>query len=342
MIEEITPNLYKIKIPLPDLPLKTLNSYLIKSHDRFLIIDTGMDREECAYEMTSCLRKLDVSLKNTDFFITHFHIDHLGLVARLATETSAVYFNEREALIVNQIVKKLKEPIEFFRSYGYPFELFRIGGYPEDELRRLIIQYHPILKYGLKTSMDFHILKEGDAIEVGDYYLKCIETPGHSPGHTCLYEPDERLLIAGDHLLLDIAPNVLMSSYHENPLSDYLASLDKVYSLDVDLVLPGHGPIFGDHRKRIRELKRHHEVRAEEILSILKRGKQTAYEIASQVSWHVDYRSWSDFPPQQKLLAVGETLAHLRYLEESVNREVVKDGIVMFSLKGLNGSRNPC
>ena len=101
MVEEVLPNTYKIEIPLPKNPLKALNSYLIKGQERFLIIDTGMNREECMHEMLSCLGGLSVDLKKTDFFITHLHADHLGLVGNLTTDTSKVYFNELEASIVN-------------------------------------------------------------------------------------------------------------------------------------------------------------------------------------------------------------------------------------------------
>ena len=73
MIEEILRNLYKIEIPLPESPLKSLNSYVIKAQDRNLIIDTGMNREECLNAMISGLRKLAVDIKKPDFFITHLH-----------------------------------------------------------------------------------------------------------------------------------------------------------------------------------------------------------------------------------------------------------------------------
>ena len=54
-----------------------------------------MNREECIREMNSALQELDVDLKKTDFFITHLHADHLGLVANLASDTSKVYYGER-------------------------------------------------------------------------------------------------------------------------------------------------------------------------------------------------------------------------------------------------------
>ncbi len=97
MIEKIFDDLYRLEIPLPRSPLKALNSYLIRGEDRFLIIDTGMNRETCLKAMRACLKELEVDLNKTDFFITHLHADHLGLIAHLATDSSKVYFSRAEA-----------------------------------------------------------------------------------------------------------------------------------------------------------------------------------------------------------------------------------------------------
>jgi len=93
MIEELLPDLYRVEVPLPRSPLKALNSYIIKGNGRFLIVDTGMNREECLIPMRSALEKLNIDLEKTDFFITHLHADHSGLVGKLSTDSSKVYFN---------------------------------------------------------------------------------------------------------------------------------------------------------------------------------------------------------------------------------------------------------
>jgi hypothetical protein len=64
MIEEIVTNLYKIEIPLPESPLKSVDSYVIKSQGRNLIIDTGMNREECLNAMMAGLKELAVRIEN--------------------------------------------------------------------------------------------------------------------------------------------------------------------------------------------------------------------------------------------------------------------------------------
>ena len=104
-------------------------------------------------------------------------------------------------------------------------------------------------------------------------------------------------------------------------------------ALDVDLILPGHRRIWKSHKDRIAELKVHHHARLNEVIAALKDGDKTAYQIAPCIMWDIDYASWDDFPPQQKWFAVGETVAHVEYLEETsaVNRKI-KNGRIVFSL----------
>ncbi|MGB2798569.1 MAG: MBL fold metallo-hydrolase [Dehalococcoidia bacterium] len=324
MIEEILPNLYRAEIPLPRNPLKAVNSYMIRGDGRFLIVDTGMNREECIREMDSALQELGVDLEKTDFFITHLHADHLGLVGNLATDSSTVYFSEREASYMSAPRRE--------GSREDQATVYRSNGFPEDELERAI-GTHPGHLYGPKRPIVFSTLKEGDSIEIGDFSFTCIDTPGHTPGHMCLYESSKKILMSGDHILLDITPNICFWPRMDDALKEYLASLDKVYPLDVDLVLPGHRTIWNDHRRRIEELHAHHQGRLNEVLFALEEGEKTAYEIAPCISWDVNYKSWDLFPPPQKWFATGEVIAHITYLEriEMIKREV-KEGTIMYSL----------
>jgi len=324
MIEEILPNLYRAEIPLPRNPLKAVNSYMIKGDGRFLIVDTGMNREECIREMNSALRELDVDLKRTDFFITHLHADHLGLVPNLASDTSKVYYGERRTPGTST-----PRPGTGLED---PAAVYRMNGFPEDELERAI-GAHPGRLYGPGRPIEFSTVKEGDSISIGDFSFSCIETPGHTPGHMCLYEPNRKIFMSGDHILLDITPNICFWPQMDDALGEYLASLDKVYPLDVDLLLPGHRMISHDHKKRIEELHAHHQVRLNEVLSALEDGEKTGYEIASLVTWDVDYKSWELFPPSQKWFATGEVIAHITYLvRKEMIREEVRGGKVAYSL----------
>ncbi len=318
MIEEIFPDLYKIEIPLPESPLRAINSYLIKGAERSLIVDTGMNRAECRRVLLSSLEKLGVDLKMTDFFITHLHTDHLGLVADLADKSAKVYFNYIEASM-----------LDFRKHWEESSAFYRVNAFPAEEIKKAL-EGHPGFKYNMSEMVHFSTVKDGDTIEVGKYRFHCIETPGHSAGHTCLYEASKKILVSGDHILLDITPNVSLWLPERNVLKQYLASLDKIYLLDVNLVLPGHGRPFNNLRQRIIELKQHHRERADEILSILNSKVMNAYQISSRMSCDIEYGSWEEFPASQKWFAMGETLSHLKYLEDegSVHSEMQGGNIV--------------
>lgn len=275
MIEEVLPGLYRTEIPLPKSPLRSLNSYVIRGKDRFLIIDTGMNREECLTLMLANLEELKVDLAKADFFITHFHADHLGLIARLATASSKIYFNHTEASFMHY-----KQGEEQWRQTG---EFYISHGFPGDELK-LALQGHPGYKYNPKSHVEFCTVKEDDTIEIGNYSFHCVETPGHTPGHMCLYEPRKKILVSGDHILFDITPNITYWAELGDSLRSYLASLEKVYALDVDIVLPGHRRLVNDHKSRIRELQRHHQERLKEALVALHDGEKTAWEVAPHIT----------------------------------------------------------
>lgn len=329
MIEEILADLYKIEIPLPGNPLRAVNSYVIKTPERNLIIDTGWNREECMNAMQAGLRELDVNLGRTDFFITHLHTDHIGLVPTLMTGTSKVYFNQPDAHSIENSDAR----------WNYFFSYAQMSGLPENELQG-ILQSHPGYKYRTKERLAFTILKEGDRMTMGEYSFKCVETPGHTEGHMCLYEPKKKIFVSGDHILNSITPNIQLWSERWNPLETYLMSLDKVYGLDIELILPGHRPIFRNCKGRIQELRDHHQKRVDEILSILKKGSRDAFQVASQMSWDIAdvYDSFDLFPATQKWFATGEAIAHLKYLEEK--GMVRRDGSgnkILYSLSTMNG-----
>jgi glyoxylase-like metal-dependent hydrolase (beta-lactamase superfamily II) len=322
MTEEIFPGLYRIEIPLPQSPLKTLNSYVIKGPDRNLLIDTGFNRMECLEAMQAGLHELSVDLKKTDIFITHLHADHFGLVSKLIGPSCRVFFNRPE-----------KELIESFEGFQVMIEFAEKNGFPKDQLGT-VLSRHPANLYGSDWLPELSLLEDKDTIAYGPYHLQCVTTPGHTDGHICLYEPHYKFLLSGDHILADITPNIQCWLENRNPLQEYLKSLDKVSALEVDLVLPGHRRLIKDHRARIKALKDHHEIRLREILSILEEGPMNAFQIASQMTWDIVAESWDDFPVSQQWFATGEAISHLKYLEkeEKIIQEE-EDTIIRYKLK---------
>ncbi len=321
MIEDILPGLYKVELPLPKNPLRSVNSYIIKSQDRNLIIDTGMNRPECKEVLFPALEKLGVDLNRTDMFVTHLHADHFGLTGDLARDSSKCYFGRAETRIV-------KGP----RHWADLLEFYLENGFPEAVLKDAMSK-HPGYLYSPSRIVDITIVDNGHVIEIGDYALKCVETPGHSPGHMCLYDENKKILFSGDHILFDITPNISYWPEMGNALGAYLDSLEKVSKLDVSLVLPAHRRSWHEHQQRISELKQHHQFRLEEAITALRDGDMTAYEVAPYITWKIEFKEWNQFPIVQQWFAVGETLAHLHYLEQKgVISQRKEDGKILFSL----------
>jgi glyoxylase-like metal-dependent hydrolase (beta-lactamase superfamily II) len=325
MVEEIASGFYRIPIPLPASLLGSVNAYVVKGLERNLIIDTGMDLDLCMQAMDEGLRRLDIDTARSDFFITHSHPDHFTLVSRLIREGSVIYIDRREA-----------EVLETVRSGAMfaDFQKFaRLTGFPDSDLGE-VLPPELTRRPHIEQVWPFRFVKDADQLKVGDYRFRCVTTPGHSRGHTCLYESTSRLLLAGDHLIADITPGIQARIDVNDPLRDYLQSLDHIYPLDVRLVLPGHHDPFTGFRERIDELREHHRARASEIMAELKDGGKDVYEVASRITWNVaNSDSWASVPDLQKLLATGETFAHLKYLEgKGALRREVRGGRIIFSL----------
>jgi len=326
LISETIPGIFKIEVPLPNNPLKTLNSYVIKSSNRNLIVDTGMNRDECREAMYSGIKALELDLNQTDFFITHMHADHSGLVFDLARENSVIYCSQADTRAINLMSTQ--------GAWDRMKDFARENGFPVAELEDAM-QKHPGYRYSPRGHCNFRTVREGDVIKIAGYSFACIETPGHTLGHMCLYDEGYRVMISGDHVLRDISPNISRWSRDEkDPLREYLKSLDKVADLNVDLILPGHRSVFRDLKIRIEELRQHHRHRLDEVLTILSKGEQDAYQVAAMMTWDMTYSSWTSFPVPQKWFATGEALAHLSYLEgQGLVRQKEQQGRWFFSTK---------
>jgi len=303
VIDEVLPNIFCLKIPLPHNPLGVLNSYLINGRERKLLIDTGFNWPECRSALLQGIAELGLKLEDLEFLITHVHADHSGLLFDLAPPGSVVYASQRDADELRAC---------FTNTYWQEVDReFGLYGFPQN---RLGSEANQIKSYISGHDLGFVYLQEGTVLEAGGYRFTCIMTPGHSPGHVCLYDREHKVLISGDHILPDISPNITLWRNVEDSLGDYLQSLDRIDRMEVELVLPGHRGFIRDCHGRIQELREHHRARLDEIMEILKAGAMDAYQIAGRMTWDLNYSSWDEFPPFQRWFATGEAIAHLQHL----------------------------
>lgn len=306
MVEEIYRNIFRIGVTLPGNPLKELNSYFIRGDQSDLLIDTGFRRPACQQVLEAGLKELCSDPDRRDVLCTHLHSDHCGMADLFAGPDRRIYMSGTDIRFFTGFHKD-KDP--FHRHSRFQKE-----GFPENLLED-VYRTNPAMTERMPVvDPRFCALQDGSRIRAGGYTLETILVPGHTPGNTMFYIPDEQIMFTGDHILFDITPNITHWEGFEDSLGSYLFQLGRVRDLPVKLALPGHRRP-GDYRARIDTLLAHHEKRLADALSIIQeRPGMNAYEIAGIMKWKIRAADWDSFPVIQKWFAVGECISHLDYL----------------------------
>jgi glyoxylase-like metal-dependent hydrolase (beta-lactamase superfamily II) len=303
---KIAEGLWQLDVPLEGNPLKNLNSYLFLG-ERNLLVDTGFRSESCRTALESQLRELHVDMDRTDIFLTHQHSDHAGLAVDLHRPGCRI--------LVSEIDGKALEQNGTPEAWRLQYDSYIRNGFTMEEMRTLW-ETNPAKALAAPPYNGYEFVADGQCLHYGGRTLRAILTPGHTPGHMCLYDADNRVLLSGDHVLFHITPNITRWRGMEgDALGVYLESLEKVKNLPVDTLLPSHRQILGDLHSRVEELERHHRQRLENTYRAVEENPgSNAYEIAGKMSWSIRCRDWEDFPLNQKYFAVGEAMSHLDYL----------------------------
>lgn len=325
MINKINDYLYVIKIRLEGSPLRDLNCYVIQSPDRNLLIDTGFNTPECFRELQMGIGELGLDMSKTDILATHFHADHCGLIGKIAEPECQVYMGEIDVSLMKSHLKS----DEYWQTSK---ALYQQEGFSVDALANAI-ENNPAKALVNDKPVDVTPLKDGQILTVGNIKLKCIHTPGHTPGQICLYNEEDKFMVLGDHVLFDITPNITTWPTLKNSLGSYMESLHMIKKYDVVLPLPGHRECDRTLAERVDQLLVHHERRLSETLQIVRENPGiNGYDVAGHMHWSIRVKNWSEFPLTQKWFAVGETLAHLYYLMENgkIHREI-RDGLAAYA-----------
>ena len=321
---ELFKGINQIKLPLLKVGPENVNVYIVEGNDGNLLIDTGWNTPEAFNALAREMKNSGFALKDiTDIVITHVHPDHMGLAGKIAELTGA-------SIAVSEIENNLLDSY-----YAHPETLiselivfFMANGVPEWELKMLSEASFNIRSY-VSPFKAAKLLKQGDIISMAPYEFQVMVTPGHSPGHICLYEPNKKYFFSGDHVLPEVVPNI---SYHprsgEDPLGDYVKSLGALSDLEVRFVFPGHGSVFSGLGPMIDDIMRFHRERMNRIQRTMGVETRNAYEVAKAIPWIVngEETAYDKLEPLDRRLAVLETLAHLQYLVAEKKGKRIEEG----------------
>ena len=317
-VEQVRPGLWSIPVPIPNNPLHYVLVYAFDTDRGPYLVDAGWNTDESYAALTGGLERMGTSVSNVQgVLVTHIHPDHFGLAGRIRDDSGAwVGMHPADiALFEGRYVETgpLLEAVD---------ATLRMAGAPAEEVVALQRASMPILPLVVPTVPDV-VMEDGFRPEIPGWNLEAVWTPGHTPGHLCFVERDQRILLSGDHVLPRITPNVsLLDEEGIDPLGDFLRSLTKVGAEDVDEVLPAHEHRFVGLRDRVDGLIAHHEDRFVQIEQIIRDGGDTGWDVASQMHWS---RPWERISGFMRRMALFEALAHLRALEERGRLKVVAE-----------------
>jgi len=294
---EVVEGVWQIKLPVP-FPLGFVSVYLVEGDEGWTLVDAGYDYPPAreAWEAGARAAGCDLSRDVARVVVTHFHPDHIG-AARWLQEVSAAPVSMMEAEI--PFARRLWESpdaepfVTLLVRHGMPREMAETAA--------------GAMRSGLRLPEEILPLRAGEKVPMGAGSARVVHAPGHADHQLVLHDEGRRIFYAADHVMLGITPNVgIWPETGPRPLARYLESLASMRGLEADLVLPGHGPVFGDLDGRIGELTEHHAERLGTMRAEIEAPK-SAYEVSRSL-----FRG--ALTVQQRAFALAETLAHLDHL----------------------------
>jgi hydroxyacylglutathione hydrolase len=199
------------------------NHFLYRSNTPILI-DTGYGSD---LEMTErLLRDLGVDLSYTRLIInTHTHSDHIG-------GNKAIQQRSGCHIALHSIGKHFIDTKDdwstWWRYYGHESEFFECT----------------------------HALEDGERVGVGPHEFRVLHTPGHASDGIVLYHPKEKILISSDTLWENDVATITTRVEGSTTLFRLLESLERLESLEVKVVYPGHGGPFKDFESALKKSRK--------------------------------------------------------------------------------------
>lgn len=158
------------------------------------------------------------------------------------------------------------------------------------------------------------LLHDGDTVQIGRLQLQALHTPGHASNHLCFLAPAERLLFAGDQVMQG---STVVINPPDGDMSAYLRSLERLLTVEMDWLAPGHGFLMGYPHAILDYLLTHRMAREKKVREALVR------EPGSRLQELVPL-AYDDVPKPLQQVGARSLLAHLIKLERE--QQVVREG----------------
>lgn len=264
--EPVADKVWAIAAPIPKGSVTHTLSYVLVSADSpsFSLLDPGWDSPENLEALRRSLGLIGLALGDLSTVVaTHHHPDHLGIASTLKVLTGArvVLSREERAVLTYQLSPGLRSPTAYTR-------ILAAWGVPVARRAELVAAFAHTPDFSdIEPDM---LLDDGDVLDLGGHSLTAVATPGHTGGHLCFADDDRGLLYSGDHILPQIHSGFGLGALPgDQPLPDYLTSLQALGRFGSYEVLPGHEFRFRGLDARAAEISTHQLRRTLRIAALL-------------------------------------------------------------------------
>ncbi len=327
----------RLAVPIPFLEAGgPVNVYAIRDgHDRWALFDCGLGTTEALSSLERSAEAAGVDLtKLSRLFVSHGHIDHYGNAQTLAERSGATVhihpFDQEKIAGDARWSTLIRRESEFFVRLGVPPAV----------LESLADSAIDSSKWARRVDASrVKPLADGMRLEFEAFSAEVLHTPGHTPGLVCLWASGPRVLFADDHILARVSPNPLIDlSFGSGEkkfraLEAYFASARRVMALDVDVVLPGHGPLFRGHRALLDSLFAFYGRRQERLFDRLAREPASVYDLVDTL--------YPNASINRLFLMLSEVLGNVEVLESSGRIRRRDDGRYAISGAAMSYSGAP-
>jgi glyoxylase-like metal-dependent hydrolase (beta-lactamase superfamily II) len=302
--ERVLPGVFRLRLPLPWPGVPHCNAWAVRSGDGFVLFDTGMHQPDSFSHLERALSMCSLRLQDASLVVcTHAHSDHCGQAVPIAERAGCELWIHPNHELMSRMVEDPEAVL------ARRLEVARQSGVPAEPLRRYAAQRgtaEPGIVGPIEGDRD---LVDGVTVQSDLGEWVAYETPGHAPSHVCLFQPERRLLISGDHLLGRISL-YFEYGYSANPVGEFLSSLEVVERLGARLCLAGHGRTFTDVHAHIHGNRALVEEHLYKVLQAVGGRELTAFEVVGALYGET-------LSQQNGQWLLSQTLGYLTHLDST-------------------------
>ncbi|HWW53957.1 MAG TPA: MBL fold metallo-hydrolase [Acidimicrobiales bacterium] len=307
-IAEVGVNVLRLQLPIEMPGLGHVNCYALIDDRGAALVDPGLPGPASWRDLTGRLALAGLKLSDVHTVIaTHSHPDHFGGAGQLAAEVGAdvvVHAAFARWLTADPTAGPDLVDLDGVDLEDYPHVSPFEEGTPWGTvwLRPAGVGEPTSWIHPQPTTW----VRNDEVLRLAGRDWFVLHTPGHTLDHICLHDPEEGILLSGDHVLPTITPHIAGLGAGRDPLTAFKDSLERISQVgDVKVVLPAHGQPFSDLAGRCAAIEAHHAERLGHLQDISQEiGPATVIQLSQKL-----------FRPQVwGGMAESETYAHLEHL----------------------------